>query len=64
MYNTSACQADSRYVMAIELGEPKEEVGVPFTMRFVESSDLRECRALLYLIILHSLDELHHGVTW
>lgn len=39
-YNTSVCQAKDRYVMAIEVGEPKEVVGVPFTIFFAESSDL------------------------
>ncbi len=40
MYNNSVCKGQERYVMAIELGEPPEEVGVPYTMRFVESDDL------------------------
>jgi hypothetical protein len=40
MYNTSVCKGRDRYVMAIELGEPPEEVGVRFTTRFAESSDL------------------------
>lgn len=40
MYNSSVCRGGDRYVMAIELGEPPEEVGVRFTMRFAESSDL------------------------
>jgi len=40
MYNSSVCKARDRYVMAVELGEPPEEVGVGFTIRFVESSDL------------------------
>jgi hypothetical protein len=44
MYNTSICRGRDRYVMAIELGEPSEEVGVRFTMRFAESSDLMRWR--------------------
>jgi alpha-L-fucosidase len=40
LFNTSVCKADGRYVMAIEVGEPKEIVGVPFTMFFAESRDL------------------------
>jgi hypothetical protein len=40
LFNTSVCKADGRYVMAIELGGPKEVVGVPFTIFFAESKDL------------------------
>jgi hypothetical protein len=40
LYNTSVCKADGRYVMAVEVGEPKEVVGVPFTIFFAESKDL------------------------
>jgi alpha-L-fucosidase len=40
LFNTSVCKADGRYVMAIEVGEPKEVVGVPFTIFFAESKDL------------------------
>jgi hypothetical protein len=50
VYNTSVCKADGRYVMAVEVGGPKEVVGVPFTIFFAESQDLltwtplpREC---------------------
>lgn len=50
IFNTSVCKGRAGYVMAIELGEPPEEVGVRFTMRFAESKDLlnwtvmpREC---------------------
>ena len=46
MYNNSVCRADDRYVMAIELGEPPEEVGERFTMRFAESDDLLDWRIL------------------
>jgi hypothetical protein len=40
LYNTSVCKAEGRYVMAVEVGKPKEVVGVPFTIFFAESKDL------------------------
>jgi len=40
IYNNSVCRGDARYVMAFEVGEPPEEVGVRFTTRFAESADL------------------------
>src|SRR5437879_9348636 len=40
LYNTTVCKADGRYVMAIEVGEPPEVVGVRFTNFFAESTDL------------------------
>jgi hypothetical protein len=40
LFNTSVCKADGRYVMAAEVGGPKEVVGVPFTIFFAESKDL------------------------
>src|SRR5581483_10452969 len=40
LFNTSVCKADGRYVMAVEVGGPKEVVGVPFTIFFAESADL------------------------
>jgi alpha-L-fucosidase len=40
LFNTSVCKADGGYVMAVEVGGPKEVVGVPFTMFFAESKDL------------------------
>jgi alpha-L-fucosidase len=40
LFNTSVCKANGRYVMAIEVGGPKEVVGVPFTIFFAESKDL------------------------
>jgi hypothetical protein len=46
LYNTSVCKADGRYIMAIEVGEPKEVVGVPFTIFFAESRDLRSWKLL------------------
>lgn len=42
IFNTSVCKGRNGYVMAIEIGEPPEEVGVPFTIRFAESKDLIE----------------------
>ncbi len=42
IFNTSVCKGkDGRYVMAFEIGRPPEETGVPFTIRFAESRDLR-----------------------
>jgi hypothetical protein len=40
LFNTSVCKADGRYVMAVEVGEPPEVVGVRFTTFFAESKDL------------------------
>lgn len=40
LFNTSVCKADGRYVMAVEVGAPKEVVGVPFTIFLAESKDL------------------------
>lgn len=40
IYNTSFCKGDGEYVMAIEIGNPKELVGYPFTMVFAHSKDL------------------------
>jgi hypothetical protein len=41
LFNTSVCKADGRYVMAIEVGSPRDLVGVPFTVYFAQSHDLR-----------------------
>jgi len=40
IYNNSVCKCQDGYRMAIELGEPLEEVGERFTMRFAESCNL------------------------
>ena len=40
IYNTSVCKGDGKYVMAIEVGEPPEEVGARFTIRFATSKNL------------------------
>jgi len=40
LYNNSVCRGKGRYVLAIEIGEPPEEVGERFTNRFAESKDL------------------------
>ncbi len=40
-FNTSVCKGrDGKYVMAIEVGEPLDLVGVPFTNFFLTSDDL------------------------
>ncbi len=41
-YNTSICRAGDGYTMVFELGAPQELVGVPFTMFFAHSPDLRQ----------------------
>jgi hypothetical protein len=46
LFNTSVCKAGDRYVMAIEVGKPPEVVGVPFTTRFAESTDLKGWKLL------------------
>lgn len=46
VYNTSVCRAGDRYIMAIELGEPRELVGKRFTIFFAESYDLKDWRML------------------
>ncbi len=40
IFNTSICKADDQYVLMFEIGEPKEEAGVPYTARFATSKDL------------------------
>jgi len=40
IYNNSVCMGRDGYVMAIEIGEPKEVVGVRYTIYFAESEDL------------------------
>lgn len=45
IYNNSVCKGPNGYVMAIELGEPPDVVGVRFTMRFAESKDLIHWKA-------------------
>jgi alpha-L-fucosidase len=40
IFNNSVCKGRDNYIMAIELNGPPEEVGVPFTIRFVQSDDL------------------------
>jgi alpha-L-fucosidase len=41
IFNTSVCKGKEGYVMAFEIGAPKEEAGVPFTTRFALSKDAR-----------------------
>lgn len=43
-YNTSVCMGRDRFILAYELGEPAEDVGVPFTIFFAESDDLNDWR--------------------
>ena len=43
-YNTSVCRGRDRFILAYELGEPLDEVGVPFTIFFAESDDLNSWR--------------------
>lgn len=45
-FNNSLCKAGDRYVIAFELGEPKDIVGRGFTMFFAESRDLREWKII------------------
>ena len=44
IFNTSVCRGPEHYVMAFEIGEPPEETGVPFTIRFAVSDDLLSWR--------------------
>ena len=44
IFNTSVCKGADRYVMAIEFRADREECGVPFTIRFAESEDLKTWR--------------------
>ncbi len=46
VYNSSVCRAQGRYVMALEVGAPKEVVGAGFTNRFAVSQDLMEWKLL------------------
>lgn len=40
IFNNSVCSADGRHVMTFEIGQPPEETGAAFTMRFAVSKDL------------------------
>ena len=41
IYNNSVCEnGEGKFIMLIELGKPLEEIGVPFTPRFLQSDDL------------------------
>jgi hypothetical protein len=47
IFNNSVCRnAAGRYILLVELSKPKELVGVPFTPRFLESTDLLSWRML------------------
>lgn len=41
IFNTSLCRAGEEYVLAFEIDKPRGEAGVPFTIRFAKSRDLR-----------------------
>lgn len=41
IFNTSLWKAGDEYVLAFEIDRPGEEAGVPFTIRFAKSRDLR-----------------------
>jgi len=41
IYNTDVCKTPGGYVMAFEIGEPPEEAGKRFTIRFAKSADLK-----------------------
>ena len=45
IYNTAVAEGPDGHVMAIEIGEPPEEVGTRFTIRFAASKDLLNWRA-------------------
>jgi len=42
VFNTSIAKAGSDYVLAFEIDKPATEAGVPFTIRFSNSQDLRK----------------------
>lgn len=46
LYNTSVCKGPDRFVMAFEVGEPPEVVGVRFTIYFAESQDLLDWKVV------------------
>ncbi|MEO6183265.1 MAG: hypothetical protein ABIP71_09250 [Verrucomicrobiota bacterium] len=41
IFNTSICKAGKEYVLAFEIDKPSEETGVPITIRFATSRDLK-----------------------
>ncbi|HOE65010.1 MAG TPA: hypothetical protein PLO62_00655 [Candidatus Hydrogenedentes bacterium] len=41
IFNTSVCKGRDGYVLAFEIGDPAEEAGVAFTIRFAVSQDLK-----------------------
>jgi hypothetical protein len=46
IFNTSACRVGPKFVIAIEIDKPSEEAGVPFTIRFAESTDRKTWKLL------------------
>lgn len=55
-YNTSLCKGKDGYVMAIEIGGPKEIAGVPFTIVFARSKDLKNWEMLDATKYVHTKD--------
>ena len=46
LFNSTVCKDDKGYVMAFEVGRPKDVVGQRFTTRFARSDNLRDWRIL------------------
>ena len=46
IFNSSACRVGPKFVLAFEIDKPVAEAGVPFTIRFAESTDLRSWKLL------------------
>lgn len=42
IFNTSLCRTDRDFVLMFEIDSPKDEAGVPFTARFLRSTDLKQ----------------------
>jgi len=42
LFNSSVCKGKDGYVMALEIGSPKEICGAPFTIVFAESKNLKD----------------------
>jgi len=56
IYNTSICKGNGEYIMAIEIGAPKEIAGVPFTIIFARSMNLLEWEVLDPTKYVHTKD--------
>ena len=55
-YNTSLAKGKDCYVMAIEIGKPEEIAGVPFTIVFAKSKDLKTWELLDPTKYVHTKD--------